>query len=78
MSTKYQVFASSALPNGHPSLNLFPLLFLISLWLIEISKCLHARNLLPDLPFRIVGLKTVRMEKSLVDHLFSPRFQFEN
>lgn len=78
MSTKYQAFASSSLPNGHPSLNLFLFLFLVSLWLIEISKCLHARSLLHDLPFRIVGLKTVRKEKSLVDHLFSPRFQFEN
>ena len=78
MTTKFQAFSSSALPNGQPSLNLFPFLFLVSLWLIGISNCLHARSLLPDLPFRIIRLKTVKMEKSLIDHLFSPRFQFEN
>ena len=75
MSTKFQTFVSSALPNGqYLSLSLFPFLFPASPRLIGISKCLHAKSLFPDLPFRIIGLKRVRMGKSLIDHLlYSPQ-----
>lgn len=75
MSTKFQTIVSSALPNGqYLSLNLFPFLFPASPRLVGISKCLHAKSLFPDFPFRIIGLKRVRMGKCLADHLlYSPQ-----